>query len=106
MEYSQRLGLINIEDARAILGWSPGQLSGYQIRLVNPEQAPALTYELSAQLVNSGLLGQFQVYDWTMTSGPFFEAVALQKQMMFVILSLLGAGCCSRGSVGDNTDFG
>ena len=61
---------------------SPGQISGYHLRLRDPEQAGAVAEELSLQL---GLLGSA----WQQLFGTLIEQLQLQKALISVVTFLI-----------------
>jgi len=81
--FDTKLAFINISDAQKLL--QMGQdVSGIKLKIDNVYQAP----ELSARL--SQLLGDdYQIGNWTQQFGSFFEAVKMEKTMMFMILLLI-----------------
>jgi lipoprotein-releasing system permease protein len=83
-EYDSALALIQIDDA-ARLFRSEGP-SGIQLRLSNVHDARAVAAEL-AQALGPGVL----VRDWTRANRTWYDAVQVEKRMMFIILSLIVA---------------
>lgn len=81
--FDTKLAFINIEDAQKLLQLGDN-VTGIKMRINNVYQAP----ELSARI--SQLLGQsYQVGNWTQQYGDFFQAVKMEKNMMFMILLLI-----------------
>ncbi len=60
------------------------RLSGVHLKLAHIYQAPRITQELQKLLP-----ADFTVTNWTVESGAFFQALALEKTMMFIILLLI-----------------
>jgi len=83
-EYDSGMILMHIDDAARL--FRTGGPQGVQLRLANQQQAR----EVSAQL--TGLLGQqYLVRDWTRTNAAWYDAVQIEKRMMFIILTLIVA---------------
>jgi lipoprotein-releasing system permease protein len=77
------LVLINIDDAAALLRM-PGKVTGVRLKLHDLFEAPRVARELAQQLP-----GIYFVSDWTRSHANFFRAVATEKMVMFIILSLI-----------------
>jgi len=83
-EYDSGLALIHLDDAAKL--YRLDGATGVQLKLVDLHQARAITSQLIDQLP-SGLL----VRDWTRTNRNWFDAVQLEKRLMFIILTLIVA---------------
>ena len=83
-EYDSTLALIHISDAAQLL--RTGGPTGIQLRLKNAQDAREAGDYLSAVMPNDIL-----VSDWTRTNRNWFDAVQLEKRMMFIILTLIVA---------------
>jgi lipoprotein-releasing system permease protein len=83
-EYDSSLALIHIDDA-ARLFRTEGP-TGVQLRLSNVHDARAAAADL-AQTLGPNLM----VRDWTRTNRNWFDAVQVEKRMMFIILTLIVA---------------
>ncbi len=83
-EYDSGLALIHIDDA-ARLFRTEGPV-GVQLRLADQQDARRVAAELALQLGP-----QVVVRDWTRTNRNWFDAVQLEKRMMFIILTLIVA---------------
>ena len=83
-EYDSGLALLHLDDA-ARLFRTEGP-TGVQLRLVDQQDARRVAAELSASL-GEGVV----VRDWTRTNRNWFDAVQLEKRMMFIILTLIVA---------------
>jgi len=79
------LALINIEDAKKIYQLGDA-VSGVRLKLDDLFAAPRVARELAGKLQVDA-----QLRDWTMMNANFFRAVALEKKMMFIILTLIVA---------------
>jgi lipoprotein-releasing system permease protein len=81
--YDNALALIHLEDAQKLyrMGESVSGISG---RLNNLDLAPQVARELEKQL-------PMETYatDWTRQNANYFAVVAMEKKMMFIILSLI-----------------
>lgn len=82
-DYDAAFAYINMQDAQKLLRFTDG-ISGLNIKLEDFYKAPQFARELNRQLDN-----QYRVMDWTRLNGTFFEAVKLEKTMMFIILVLI-----------------
>jgi lipoprotein-releasing system permease protein len=82
-EFDRGLVLINIDDAAALLRM-PGKVTGVRLKLHDLFEAPRVARELAQQLP-----GIYFVSDWTRSHANFFRAVATEKMVMFIILSLI-----------------
>ena len=81
--FDKQLAFINIADAQKLLQLG-NDVTGIKMKIDNVYQAP----ELSARLSN--LLGEeYQIGNWTEQYGAFFQAVKMEKTMMFLILLLI-----------------
>ena len=83
-EYDSGLALVHIDDAARL--YRLDGPTGVQLRLADLHQARAVAQQLIAQLP-AGLL----VRDWTRTNRNWFDAVQLEKRLMFIILTLIVA---------------
>jgi len=81
--YDNALALIHLEDAQKLyrMGSSVSGISG---SLKNLDLAPRVAYELEDKFPN----GTY-VSDWTRQNANYFSVVAMEKKMMFIILSLI-----------------
>ena len=83
-EYDSGLALIHIDDAAKL--FRTGGASGVQLRLADPQDARRVAATLATTL-GPGVV----VRDWTRTNRNWFDAVQLEKRMMFIILTLIVA---------------
>jgi lipoprotein-releasing system permease protein len=83
--FDTKLAFIDLADAQALLQMDE-DVSGLKLKISNVYQAPEL-----AQTIANHLGPGFIVGDWTLTYGPFFQAVKMEKTMMFFILILIVA---------------
>jgi lipoprotein-releasing system permease protein len=83
-EYDSALALIHVDDAARLFRVEGP--SGVQLRLKDLHQANAVARQLALEM-GSGVL----VTDWTRTNRNWFDAVQLEKRLMFIILTLIVA---------------
>ncbi len=83
-EYDSGLALLHLDDA-ARLFRTEGPV-GVQLRLADQQDARRVAAELATSL-GDGVV----VRDWTRTNRNWFDAVQLEKRMMFIILTLIVA---------------
>ena len=84
-EADGNLALINIADAQKIYQLGDA-VSGVRLKLDDLFAAPRVARELGGKLRVDA-----QLRDWTSMNANFFRAVALEKKMMFIILTLIVA---------------
>jgi lipoprotein-releasing system permease protein len=82
-EFDRGLVLIHLGDAQTLYRMGEG-VTGVRLKLHDLFRAPAVARELA-----SSLDGTFYVNDWTRSHANFFKAVATEKMVMFIILSLI-----------------
>uniref|UniRef100_UPI0025D3F5D1 lipoprotein-releasing ABC transporter permease subunit n=1 Tax=Sphaerotilus sp. TaxID=2093942 RepID=UPI0025D3F5D1 len=83
-EYDSGLALMHIDDAARL--FRTGGPQGVQLRLKDQQRAREVSAELTASLGP-----QFLVRDWTRTNAAWYDAVQIEKRMMFIILTLIVA---------------
>jgi lipoprotein-releasing system permease protein len=84
-EFDSGLALVHMQDAQRLYRMNDA-VSGVRLKLDDLFLAPAIARELSRTLPQG-------VYasDWTRSHANFFRAVAIEKRMMFIILTLIVA---------------
>jgi lipoprotein-releasing system permease protein len=82
-EFDRGLVLIHMADAQSLYRMGDG-VTGVRLKLHDLFRAPAVARDLA-----SSLPGTFYVQDWTRSHANFFQAVATEKMVMFIILSLI-----------------
>ncbi|HKO02025.1 MAG TPA: lipoprotein-releasing ABC transporter permease subunit [Thermoanaerobaculia bacterium] len=83
-EFDSGLAFVNIDDAEKL--YRLDSVSGIRLKLDDMFAAPRVASELlSAMPVDT------DVRDWTRNHANFFRAVAIEKRMMFIILTLIVA---------------
>ncbi len=80
--FEQSKAFIAIDDANKLFA-AGAHSTGLHLKLVDLYQAPKVTSALIK------LLPSYKVTDWTVESGVFFQALAMEKIMMFIILLLI-----------------
>lgn len=81
--FDSKLVFIRLKDAQLLLQMGEN-VSGIKLKLKNVYQAPNFAQQLTNELGSAFLVG-----DWTLTYGPFFQAIKMEKTMMFFILLLI-----------------
>jgi lipoprotein-releasing system permease protein len=84
-QYDSAVAIVRLEDASTVFQLG-GRASGLRIKLRDLWRAPWVSRELAAELG-----GRYWVTDWTQYHANFFKALATEKIVMFVILSLIVA---------------
>ena len=83
-EYDSSLALASLDDTARL--YRTGGPTGVQLRLADVHDARAVASRLAV-----GLGDQVRVQDWTRTNAAWFDAVQIEKTMMFIILTLIVA---------------
>jgi lipoprotein-releasing system permease protein len=83
-EYDSALALMHIDDAARL--YRVEGPSGLQLRLANLHDAPQVAFDLAGRLGPNVV-----VRDWTRSNRTWYDAVQLEKRMMFIILTLIVA---------------
>lgn len=78
--YDATTAFINIYDAQKLFGLR-GSITGFNIKIKNLYRAPMVAAELSRQFHNN-----YFASDWTYKYGSYFQAIRMEKTMIFVIL--------------------
>ncbi|MFT4046158.1 MAG: lipoprotein-releasing ABC transporter permease subunit [Solimonas sp.] len=84
-EFDRGLVLINLQDAQALLRMGD-TVTGVRLKLHDLFAAPRVARDLANQMP-----GIYYISDWTRSHANFFRAVATEKMVMFIILSLIVA---------------
>ncbi|HNQ05294.1 MAG TPA: lipoprotein-releasing ABC transporter permease subunit [Thiobacillaceae bacterium] len=84
-EYDAGLALMHLADAQKLYRMGD-TVSGLRVKLADMERAPWVTRALA-----HSLHGDYYLSDWTMSHQNFFQAVQIEKRMMFIILTLIVA---------------
>mgnify|MGYP000243401881 CR=1 FL=1 len=81
--FDTKLAFIHMDDAQKLLQLG-NSVSGLKMKIKNVYQAPELSDTISSLLGEEYIVG-----NWTREFGAFFEAVKMEKTMMFLILLLI-----------------
>ena len=81
--FDTKLAFINMADAQKLLQLGD-DVSGLKMKIDNVYQAPEISDGLMTKLGD-----EYQVSNWTQQFGDFFQAVKMEKTMMFLILLLI-----------------
>jgi lipoprotein-releasing system permease protein len=84
-EYDNGLALIRMEDAQRLYRMED-RVSGVRLKLDDLFKAPRVARELAGRIDAEAFIS-----DWTRSHANFFRAVQIEKNMMFIILSLIVA---------------
>jgi lipoprotein-releasing system permease protein len=84
-EYDSGLALIRMEDAQRLYRMED-RVSGVRLKLDDLFKAPAIARQVASHLNTAAYIS-----DWTRSHANFFRAVQIEKNMMFIILSLIVA---------------
>jgi lipoprotein-releasing system permease protein len=83
-EYDSGLALIHVDDAARLFRVEGP--TGVQLRLADVHSARTVGHDLQV-----GLGGSVIVRDWTRTNRNWYDAVQIEKRLMFIILTLIVA---------------
>lgn len=81
--FDTKLAFINMYDAQKLLQLG-NKVTGVKMKIDNVYQAPELSEKIASDLGEG-----YQVSNWTQQFGAFFQAVKMEKTMMFMILLLI-----------------
>jgi len=81
--FEKQLAFIHLGDAQKLFKFNE-DVSGIRLKLNDLYQAPEISYQ-----IYNALPKYFQVTNWTQDYGAYFNAVKLEKTMMFFILMLI-----------------
>jgi lipoprotein-releasing system permease protein len=84
-EYDHGLVLVNLQDAQKLLRLEE-DVSGVRLKLRDLYDAPRVARELLRELPETAF-----VSDWTRQHASFFRAIQIEKNVMFIILTLIVA---------------
>ena len=84
-EYDRTLAIIHMDDARRLFNLDD-RVTGVRLRLVDMFESRRIVRELVDHLD-----GTYYLRDWTRQHANFFRAIATEKTVMFVILTLIVA---------------
>lgn len=81
--FDSHYAYINLQDAQRLYQLG-SQVSGLRLKLNDVYEAPVLSQKIRQDYTHT-----LRVSNWTDTYGPFFQAVAMEKTMMFLVLLLI-----------------
>jgi lipoprotein-releasing system permease protein len=81
--FDTKLAFIDLNDAQKLMQYGQ-QVTGIKLKISEVYAAPALSAALSHRLGDEYIVG-----NWTEQFGSFFQAVKMEKTMMFLILVLI-----------------
>ena len=81
--FDTKLGFINLNDAQKLFQLGD-DINGLKLKVANVYQAPEMSEKIATELGDN-----YQIGNWTQQFGEFFQAVKLEKKMMFLILLLI-----------------
>jgi len=81
--FDTKLAFIDLNDAQKLMQYGQ-QVTGIKLKISEVYAAPALSAALSHRLGDEYIVG-----NWTEQFGSFFQAVKIEKTMMFLILVLI-----------------
>ncbi len=84
-DYDRGVALVHLTDAGRLLRMGTA-VTGVRLKLKDMDRAPAVSVQLARDLP-----GLYRVSDWTWEHRNFFSALAVEKRMMALILSLIVA---------------
>lgn len=82
-QYDSALALINLKDAQTLYSMG-SSVTGVRLKLDDNLLAPAVAHRLTTTFN-----GNYYVSDWTQQNANLWTAIAIEKNVMFVILSLI-----------------
>lgn len=83
--FDKNLAFIHLIDAQKLMHLGPA-VTGLKVKIDSIYQAPAMSEKLAADIGHA-----YQVGNWTQQYGAFFQAVGMEKTMMFFVLVLIVA---------------
>jgi len=84
-QYDRNLAVMHAEDSSKLLRLKGG-FSGVRLKLEDSSEAPMVSKELRNRIGYN-----YYVSDWTQQNANYFQAVRMEKTMMFIILSMIVA---------------
>ncbi|OSI15460.1 lipoprotein-releasing ABC transporter permease subunit [Neisseria dumasiana] len=83
-EVDNSLAMTHIKDAQVLYRLGDG-VGGLRLKLADPQNAP----DFIRDLIPAAQKNNVWARDWTFSNRSYFEAVELEKRMMFIILTLI-----------------
>ncbi|WP_018152350.1 lipoprotein-releasing ABC transporter permease subunit [Leeia oryzae] len=84
-EYDAGMAMIHIKDAQRLYRLGDA-VTGIRVKVDDPDRAPAIR-----QMILRDLPKEAYATDWTLQNATYFRAVQIEKNMMFIILTLIVA---------------
>jgi lipoprotein-releasing system permease protein len=84
-QYDSQMALIRLVDAQKLFKMKK-QVTGIRLKFIDMYQAPSISRNIASKLP-----GFYHVIDWTQYHANLFRAIKIEKNMMFIILSLIVA---------------
>ncbi|WP_295454308.1 lipoprotein-releasing ABC transporter permease subunit [uncultured Thiodictyon sp.] len=84
-DYDRSAAFIQLDDAAKLMAFGDA-VSGVRLKLTDMWEAPKLAREIAYDMS-----GMYRMVDWTQVHANFFRALAIEKRMMSIILSLIVA---------------
>lgn len=81
--FDTKLVFVNLADAQKLMQLG-NDVTGLKLKINNVYQAPEISSRLARELGE-----EYEVGNWTQQFGEFFQAVRMEKTMMFLILMLI-----------------
>jgi lipoprotein-releasing system permease protein len=82
-EYDSNFIFVPLETAQLYFQ-APGAVTTLQVFVKDPDEARSIGYVLASRLGD-----RFRVYDWQQSNSAYFGAVQVERNVMFIILSLI-----------------
>jgi lipoprotein-releasing system permease protein len=82
--FDNKLAFIDLSDAQKLMQFSPDDVSGIRVKVDEVYQAPKIAASIHYKLDEN-----YRVGNWTESFGAFFQAIKMEKTMMFLILLLI-----------------
>lgn len=83
-EVDNSLAMTHIADAQKLYRLGDA-VSGVRLKLADPQEAPSIIHKI----VPGNLQSQIWINDWTYQNRSYFDAVQIEKRMLFIILLLI-----------------
>jgi lipoprotein-releasing system permease protein len=83
-EYDSNFVFMPIESAQAYFQM-PGAVSQIEVFADNPDRVPDVRFEIMRQNTGMGL----RIWDWQHSNASFFNAIQVERNVMFLILTLI-----------------
>lgn len=82
--FDTKLAFIHLADAQKLMRFQADDVSGLRLKVGEVYQAPSIAEHLATMLGEG-----YDVGNWTESFGAFFQAIKMEKTMMFLILLLI-----------------